>query len=325
MGIKRSISCLLSALCILLLILDGPRAVLGASEGIALCLRVVIPTLFPFFLFSNILIGTLWGQRFGPLRWLGRLISVPNGGESILIPAFLGGYPAGTAAISNLYRSGSLDRREAERLMAFCNNAGPSFLFGMVGPAFSGIGTVWTLWGTQLLGAWVAARLIPSMGTAPISIPATPQSISEAMQKALRTIASVCGWVLVFRILLAFLQPLLSKILSPEQMVLAAGLLELSNGCCLLPQIANPQLRFLFANLMLSLGGLCVTMQIASAAGTLSLGPYFRGKGIQAAVCLMVSLVPESTRPLCLILTPALVIFLQKMRKSSSILQRVGV
>ena len=41
----------------LMLILDGRTALTGAAEGIDLCIRTVIPALFPFFVLSPLLMG----------------------------------------------------------------------------------------------------------------------------------------------------------------------------------------------------------------------------------------------------------------------------
>ena len=83
----------------LALILDGRTAIDGARQGIELCLRTVIPSLFPFFVLSILLTSSLLGGSLAVLRPLGRLFGMPDGAESLLIPAFLGGYPG--AVIEN--------------------------------------------------------------------------------------------------------------------------------------------------------------------------------------------------------------------------------
>ncbi len=83
------------SLGMLALILDGRTAIEGARQGIELCLRTVIPSLFPFFVLSILLTSSLLGSSLIVLRPLGRLFGMPEGAESLLIPAFLGGYPVG--------------------------------------------------------------------------------------------------------------------------------------------------------------------------------------------------------------------------------------
>ena len=57
-----------------ILILDSRTALIGAQEGIVLCLQTVIPSLFPFFMLSNLLTGSLMGADFRILRPIGRIV-----------------------------------------------------------------------------------------------------------------------------------------------------------------------------------------------------------------------------------------------------------
>ena len=84
---------------LLVLILDAKTALQGARQGVELCLKTVIPSLFPFFVLSILLTSSLLGSRIPLLRPLGRLCGVPKGAESLLIPAFLGGYPVGAQSV----------------------------------------------------------------------------------------------------------------------------------------------------------------------------------------------------------------------------------
>ena len=68
MSKRKILTASLSASGILLLILDGKTAISGASEGLQLCIRSVIPSLFPFFVLSNLLTGTLLGQDISVFR-----------------------------------------------------------------------------------------------------------------------------------------------------------------------------------------------------------------------------------------------------------------
>ena len=60
-----------AAVGMLLLILDSKTAVTGAWDGIELCLRTVIPSLFPFFIISAALTSSLAGMKLPLLRPLG--------------------------------------------------------------------------------------------------------------------------------------------------------------------------------------------------------------------------------------------------------------
>ena len=275
---------------ILVLILDGKTALIGAQEGIDLCIRTVVPSLFPFFLLSILLTGTVSHNSLSILRPVIRLFSMPEGTQSIWISGFLGGYPAGAQAIALAYQSGQLKKADADRLLSFCSNAGPAFLFGMVAPMFSNPAAAFLLWGIHIASALFVSALIPASqsgnvsGTSHISI-----SFSAAMHTAVRIMACVCGWIIVFRVFLTFLDRWFLWIVSPAFRCALYGALELSNGCCALSSIANPRLCFILCSGMLAWGGLCVVLQTLSVTEGLSLKAYLKGKLLQTVFSLVLS------------------------------------
>ena len=276
-----------ASLGMLVLILDGKTALEGARQGIELCLRTVVPSLFPFFLLSILLTSSFMDSSLPLLRPLGRLCGVPKGAESLLVAGFLGGYPVGAQSIAAAYRAGQLHKKEAERLLAFCNNAGPAFLFGMVATMFPRRWMAWALWGIHMAGAVLAAVLIPGQrGNQVTMSPARPTSLSAALHSALRVMATVCGWVVLFRVILAFLSRWFLWLLPAPAQVAVTGPLELSNGCCELMAVTDVRLRFCICAGMLAFGGLCVTMQTLSVTSGLSLKQYFLGKAMQTAFSL---------------------------------------
>lgn len=315
-----------ASLGMLVLILDGKTAVMGARDGIELCIRTVIPSLFPFFLLSNLLTTAFAGQRLSLLRPLAALCGVPQGGESLLITGFLGGYPVGAQAVAGVYRAGQISKAEAERLLAFCNNAGPAFLFGMAAALFSQRRTAFLLWFIHIVSAVFTAVLIPAGERHILSLPdGKPENFTDSMHNGVRVIAYVCGWVILFRILIGFLDRWILWILPVSVQVGITGLLELTNGCCSLAAVSGEALRFVMCSGMLAAGGLCVTMQTLSVTEGLSLRLYFLGKGMQvlfsmllSAACVVGKLVPIGAAMVFF------VVILKKSKKSHSI-QGLGI
>lgn len=277
------------ALGMLLLVLDSKTALLGAKEGVMLCLSSVIPALLPFWVLSSLLSAALWGRSAGPFRFLGRLFSLPKGAESILIPAFLGGYPAGAGCIGKAYREGKLERGQASRLLGYCSNVGPAFLFGIAAPQFSSPWTGVYLWLLQILGAWVCSRLLPGKTESQAQMGKEPPG--DTLAEAAEAMGKICISVILFRTLLAFLNPLLEG--NALLRCLISGLLELTNGCCMLSPVAE-RLRLPLAAGLMSFGGLCVFLQTASVAKGLDLRYYALGRCISCGVCLAGAVCPWS-------------------------------
>lgn len=287
-----------SALGMLLLILDSKTALSGAQEGLTLCIRTVIPSLFPFFVLSILLTGAFMGTNLPILRPLGRLMMLPEGAESILISGFLGGYPVGAQAISTAVRQGQLTRMDARRMLAFCNNAGPAFLFGIAASLFPRMWMAWALWGIHILSAVLVSRLINGKtgSTATPSNNAAP-TLTEAMPRALRVMAQVCGWVILFRVVISFFSRWFGWFLPPAGQIILSGLLELSNGCCALTGISNIGLRFVLCSGFLAFGGLCVSFQTLSVVEGLDTSLYFPGKCVQTLLSLSLSMLTQLLFP----------------------------
>lgn len=261
--VKRYLAPIGWALGMLVLILDGKTALAGGADGVALCIRTLIPSLFPFFLLSAMLTGTLSGR-------------------ALLLTGILGGYPVGAGNAAQAFESGSISRREAERLAVLCNCAGPSFLFGVAGPILGSARAALVLWIVYLLSVAALWAILPA-GRIPAG-KVRPIRLQEAMNQSIRSMACVCGWVILFRVILAILDRWVLWLLPEVGRVLVHGLLEFSNGCLALEGV-DPPVRFVLASIMAGFGGLCVFLQTAGTARGLSLRLYFPGKLFQAAVC----------------------------------------
>ena len=293
------------ALCffaMLLLILDSRQAAESAQEALGMCIRTVVPSLFPFFFLSACLSG--------------------SGGSNILFAGLLGGYPVGAQAVSR----SSLNTHEANRMLAWCSQAGPSFIFGIAAARFPGMRYGWYLWVIQLISAISVGWLFSCLHGD--KCPGNDGSLdaSAAMGTALRAITSVCGWVLLFRVILGFLDRWLFFFLPEMLQILLSGLLELTNGCLMLDRVPNTELRFLFCLIFLNFGGLCVVFQTVSLCGRLDIRYYLLGKLLQTCIALLFGCVFlgywQAVPLLILIFSGKL---LAKARKNSSNPVMIGV
>ena len=63
MHLRKHITGIFSCMGILVLILDGKTALAGAMAGMELCMKTVIPSLFPFLFLCSLLTNSLWGLQ----------------------------------------------------------------------------------------------------------------------------------------------------------------------------------------------------------------------------------------------------------------------
>ncbi len=329
-----------AALAIIMLILDAKYAYFSAVEGVYLCIYTILPTLFPFFFLSVLLTNALTGRSFRFLKPIGRLCRMPRGSESILAIGLLGGYPVGAQAISQAYEGKQISCKDAQRLLGFCSNAGPSFLFGLIGAQFDAWYIPWFLWLIHVVSAVLVGLLLPCTVAETAHIPRhKPISVTDGLKKAIQICAVVCGWVLMFRIIIGFLSRWLLWLLPTATQTALYGILELANGCTQLRCVENIGLRYTICAGMLAFGGLCVAMQTASVSQKIGLGMYFPGKLLQCIISVFLALltqnlflqrqqiffVPLWVYVLILILGVGICFFLHKSKKSCSNLLPVGV
>jgi len=107
----------------------------AAKDGMVLWAEAVVPSLFPFFVASSLLCQTNIISIFG--KYLGKLMrpvfNVPGESTIALIIGAISGYPVGAKVVCQLLNKKVINKDEAERLVAFCNNSGPLFIIGTIG------------------------------------------------------------------------------------------------------------------------------------------------------------------------------------------------
>lgn len=249
-----------AAVC--LLALRPETAASAAKEGVKQCLEAVLPSLFPFFVLSRLLLNGVGGGNGGHIeRLFRRVFAVPAATLPVFLMGLVSGFPVGGSAAAELYRQGRCTKDEAERLLASCNNCGPGFLFGAVSLRLGGgVRDALLLFILQCLvsfwlGALLGAGKTVSRPDAPESTEAAlplAQSFPAAVRSGGRSALTVCAYVVFFAALTAFL---------PENALLR-GVFELTGGVLRLPktQEALPLAAFL-----IGFGGLGVACQVLAA------------------------------------------------------------
>ena len=280
----RKLVVILASLLAAALLWDAAGAAETVRRGIELCLASVIPALFPFFAVSSLLVSLGAGRAARVLeRPFRALFRCGGAGAAAFLLGMLGGYPGGAATVASLVRQGDVSPAEGRRLLAFCNNAGPSFIIGVAGL---------TVFGSARTGAYLDLLHITAAMAAGFLLrgrraadggtyhpPARPGLISaflSAVQGAASAMGRVCAFVVFFLVLLSLTERVTGP-LPPW----AAGFLELTNGIL---RLTPTRTGFITAAALLGWGGLSVHCQTASVLdGTnVPLDRYFLGKALQS-------------------------------------------
>lgn len=241
-----------------LVMLICPKAVFtGASEGLLLWFQIILPTLFPFLLVTNLLLSTgsihFISSAFGGT--LSRIFKVSKSGSFAVLTGFLCGYPMGAKTAADLTVSGYISREEGQYLLSFCNNTSPVFILNFI---------VWkTLKDERLmlptLCILLAAPIIVSFftrrkylsgkhifaelsaGTSP-STSLSAQNISfrevdNSIMDSFETLVKVGGYIMLFSVMLELFQHLPVAIPGLQYTL---PFLEVTNGIVMFAETTLP-------------------------------------------------------------------------------------
>lgn len=269
-----------------LLLICSADTAQAVRDALTLCAQSVIPALFPFFVLSSLFIDSgcaaVLGKILAPvMRWL---FGMSGAGSTAFLLGMIGGYPVGGRTIGALYRSGQCSREECERLLAFCNNAGPSFILGIAGLGCFGsvkIGT-WLylihIGAAMIVGFLFRSKVHSSGFSAKTAKPSWIDSWISAMRDGAQAMLHVCAFVVFFLVILR----LLSRFTGIQHGAIL-GIIELTNGIL---RLGNDPHSFMWAAGLLGWGGLsvhCQTSAVLHDSG-LSMKRYFAGKALQAVI-----------------------------------------
>ena len=126
----RLLGSALVVLFILAMVFQPGVVFAGSVTGLKTWWNIVFPSLLPFFIASELLIG------FGIVRFMGVLLepvmrpifNVPGAGSFVMAMGYTSGFPIGAAITTRLRENGLCTRLEAQRLLAFTNNSSPLFM-----------------------------------------------------------------------------------------------------------------------------------------------------------------------------------------------------
>lgn len=262
----------LLAACLLtagILLCFPQAAATGVKRGLAVCGQILIPSLFPFLVLTGFMIrcGIVHGvgRRISPLTR--RIFGFSGAAATAMLLSFLGGYPAGAAAVAGLCEQGEIDDREASRLLRACVNAGPAFVIGGVGVGMLGSVKAGIL---LMLAHWIASLITTLLFRAKPHdtriAPAEPASVGTAVaasvHAATTALLAMCGFVLLSSALLSLVDALAAAN-TPHAVwrSIIACVCEVTNGCVEGASMGTAAPFWLGATL--GFGGLSVHGQIA--------------------------------------------------------------
>ncbi|MBQ4353523.1 MAG: hypothetical protein IJC71_01380 [Clostridia bacterium] len=255
-------------------------------EALSVCIRQIVPALFPFMTVSSLIISADLAApfcRFLPMH----LFGLPSCTAPVFITGLLSGFPVGAAGSAQLYASGKIRAREAAVLCAISSHVSPAFCIGVIGILWNAKDFGLFLYVCSLVSAVIGGlvfRLTASdkKASAPRSVPAFPaEKFIPALCRSVSDAASACLRVTAFIVFFRLLCTLLSM-LFPLPDIIISPLLEFSLGCADGAGKGGIAGAFI-TGFAVGFSGLCVLLQICSflAPHGIPLAPVFLAKSAE--------------------------------------------
>lgn len=319
--IARFVFC---AFLILLFLYDPTASSQHLGRGLTLCFETLIPTLFPFMVISEILVRADIASYASPLfgKPMISLFGVSGAGAAALLLGLICGFPVGGKTAAALYEKGDISKRDAERLMAFCNLPSAPFMIFAVGEK---------LFGSRALGIFLYLNTVlislavgmvfnlfvrknsnsHYMDTANKNDAETSTPLinifTDSVTSAAGSVINVCAYVSFFTCAVGCLTSFFSKA-DPIFNAILFSFFELTSGSAACSALGVRVIGVILAAAGAGWSGLSVFFQIFSLSrtrkGDISMKPYLAAKmltalfcGISAAVAIVIcpDLMPEAS------------------------------
>ena len=322
--IKRNFFAILFMIFAICLLLFSKNNLTAVKNGLTLWATSVVPSLFPFFITTELLLHTNIIHFLGRLlnKFMKPLFNIRGEGSFGLIMGIISGYPVGAKIACDFREKNICTKSECERLLSFTNNSGPLFIVGTVGISMFGN----TLIGVLLLITHILASITVGIifrfwdskndtkkkkkknfsntsHNENVNISNLGQILSESITRSLSTIFMIGGFIIIFSSIISILKSsgilnILSGFIKPVFNMFSidtslaspfiTGVLEITNGISQICSInlKNISINIIFCAFLLGFGGISVLLQVLSITSKtdLSIKPYIYGKLLHGVI-----------------------------------------
>lgn len=268
----------------------------------------IFPSLFPFFVLSELLIHygfvELVGELFRPI--MQRLFKIKGKTAFIFIMSIISGFPSNAKFAKKLYENGTINKNEVSKILMFTHFSNPLFIFGTVSILFLNNYEV----GILILIVHYLSNIIIGILIRNFS-PSEPEyekvsikrsfkmmhekrlsneknfgsALSSAITSSMSTLILILGVITTFLILTKLID-LHININNYNQSILN-GFIEMTQGLKYISILDIPlKLKTVLSTMILSFGGFCVHVQILSILNDTNIKylPYLTARTFHALI-----------------------------------------
>lgn len=258
-------------------------------EGLLLCAESIIGSVFPFMVLSDAVISFAKIEDIPLLRkCFENLFKINGRGVKVFLVGILCGFPLGAKSARALYDSEDITKEECERLIAFTNNASPSFIISGIGYLMRGsiidgvILYISTTLASILVGVILGIGKSPSRRSQ--KHPTEYFNFALSVKNASVSTLHICGFVTFFSVVCGIIKDFFSnKII----LILSAVFFEVGNAARILSNgFLSSAISLILTSFAVSFSGISVYMQVRSffADSDIAASKYFFAKLLQGLV-----------------------------------------
>lgn len=275
----------------------------AVKNGLQLFATSVIPSLFPFFVATELLMHTNILNYIGALFncFMKPLFNVSGKGAFALVMGIVSGYPVGAKIATNFRQNNICSKEECERLLSFTNNSGPLFIIGTVGIGMFGNSTIGVLLLTTHLLASITVGIIfrfwkrnknsydniknnkihTSGNNKLVNFYNLGEVLAESITNSISTILMIGGFIVLFSSIISILNasgimnlivttfsPLFNFLKIDTSFIhgIFTGILEITNGINIVCSIhiKNISINIIIVSFLLGFGGISILLQVLS-------------------------------------------------------------
>lgn len=268
----------------------------------------IFPSLFPFFVLSEILIHygfiEFISELFRPL--MGKLFCMNGSASFVFFMSLVSGFPSNAKYTRELYQKGMLDEEEASKILTFSHFSNPLFILGAVSLSFLKNKEVGFLilichYVTNILLGILfrnyhksivkkervsLKKAVYAMHQKRIRNTKTfGQMIASALTNSIQTLLLILGTVTMFLVLTTIMDHNLN--LNPFYQSILNGFIEMTQGLKYVSLLDIPlKLKSVLTVMILSFGGLSVHMQVLSIISDTKIKylPFFTARLLHSAI-----------------------------------------
>ncbi len=268
----------------------------------------IFPSLFPFFVISDILINFGFASFLGELLkpFMYYLFKIKSETSFILVLSMISGFPSAAKYTKELYNKNLINEMEATKILTFTHFSNPLFVLGTIAIMFLNNKEMGFLIlfchyiGNFIIGIIFRNYYISKKDTYKVSLKRAinvmhqqritnkyniGQIITNSLKQSINTLLLILGVITMFLIITTIIDNIIN--LNSYNQSILNGILEITQGLKYTSLLSIPlKNKCILATMFLSFGGLSVHMQIISIINDTKIKyyPFFIARLLHASI-----------------------------------------